>query len=237
MWRIIVVEEWPIARDVENADNIDASGKMDKYVINPGNYAPNHGDIKPPARVPAAYRQVAKRYSDWFRNWKAIPRPLTLLASHREFDQAIRISIRISTVTFFLKKWKGPKAADAIPEINFNFNTRTWSAEFYFTTDKSLDLGGRRTGIIPGTNSSCEFRIGRSTSHSQAHQRSVFQTLFRRNGSFPMIKRGTLPPEFAPHLPGRYGVIGSAGAKYYSGKQEYMTTIGRIVSGLDTTDR
>ena len=146
VWRIIVVEEWPIARDVENADNIDASGKMDKYVINPGNYAPNHGDIKPPARVPAAYRQVAKRYSDWFRNWKCnSPRPLTLLASHREFDQAIRTSIRISTVTFFLKKWKGPKAADATTRNKFQLQyPYVERPEFYFTTDKSLDLGAAR---------------------------------------------------------------------------------------------
>ena len=234
VWRLIVVEEWPIARDVEYANKVDSEGSLNNYLKNPTSAEPpNHINLAVP-KAPNAYRNVSQRFQKWLRDWKTGTKvePPHIRPSDPDFDPQFDGG--------FVPTEK-PGGMGTTDHYTFNLKYPYIEREFYFTTDKSplavsvndpteRDLSKTFNLRIPNRRIDAELKPGKPN--------PIWPQKFIPNS----LELGPIAiGGVAPLLPGRYGVIGSAGTWYDFDQEQhrlrYTATIGRkVVTDDDNTD-
>ncbi|MCC7476036.1 MAG: hypothetical protein IT425_11625, partial [Pirellulales bacterium] len=212
VWRMIVVEEWPNARNVDFSD-------MNTYLQ-------YHKSVKLTSTTqPKAYSDSAKGLSTWLQKWKTNPAgagpPPVFRPTNPDFDLAFDSN--------FVPKQVGSNN-------QFTIQYPYIEREFYFTTDKSPVTQATSAASADWKYGAGDFKlripdrsmqIGGPTSNVKV-QTQKFIALDLETAS-------PNQPAIAPILPGRYGVIGSAGTRYNQTQQVYVTTIGRHDVGQDNT--
>jgi hypothetical protein len=210
VWRMIVVEEWPDAR---NSDDIDGT-RLDR-------------ELTPGVSAPAPYGKMATD----IKNWK--PVAATPLPPFQPTDPDFDVAFNAG----FLPKQK------AMGKNFFDMQYPYVEREFYFTTDRSpalplgaLSLSKDQTPDYNYANNSFKLRIPYRTVDIKYPptitnmkpgytQRFIPQQL-ELDTTIPAVQSVV-----APIMPGRYGVIGSAGTKYTAADQTYTSTVGRFDVG------
>ncbi len=212
VWRMIVVEEWPDAR---NSDPLDEQ-RTDRKVK--------------PNSEPKAYENMAVKVKNWVPS-AADPMP-PFRPTDPDFDAAFDAG--------FLPSQTG------IGKNIFNVQYPYVEREFYFTTDKSpalppvkLSTAKDQTPDYDYSDNSFKLRIPYRTvdirypsaglNFKPGYVQRFIPEQLETDATIPATQ-----PVIAPIMPGRYGVIGSAGTKYTVADQTYTTTVGRF--DLGTTD-
>jgi hypothetical protein len=265
VWRMIVVEEWP---DSRNADDLD-DNRPDKFdpntVSNITGPQPYTFPAPTNSKEPQAYRDMATKVKNWTPT-AAAPNP-PFRPTDPDFDplfgaDMLQLPDAIgATRTYLVGAGYGTtgRVEKQIGTKNqFYVSYPSIEREFYFTTDKSPALTDlQRSTLLDQTPdydySPQKFRL-------RIPDRSV-HIKYPPSGKQPKVGQtqkfipshlelaSTTSPAIAPIPPGRYGVIGSAGANYnYDAtnpntpqSQIYTTTLGRLnrttaPSGWNTDD-
>ena len=218
VWRMMVVEELPGYR---NSDAMDALGHGDKVLATPA-----HPTV--PSTTPS-------------------PTAGYFVPTNPDFDLNGDIAAFVPTQA---KSTEIPAAAKANDpslvnffKVQFPYDER----EFYFTTDKSPAATAAQLhqgfDLTPDYNYSPDsfrlripYRAVKITYPNMTKQPKAGQTQKFIPPDIELASLGTNPPAsltdspIAPILPGRYGVIGSAGAKYginLGPTTPFITTVGR----------
>ena len=179
---MIVVEEWP---DVRNSDPLD-DALVDKVLASG-------------VKEPAAYTNLATKIKTW-QPTATDPIP-PFRPSDPDFDAAFDAS--------FLPKQKGTKN---IFEVSYPYIER----EFYFTTDKSPIVAESSAKSADWNYAADKFKLRIPNRAVQIKYASASWGAADRGQTqkFIALQLETASPNqpaIAPILPGRYGVIGTAG--------------------------
>lgn len=206
VWRLIAVEEWP---DWRNADDVDEK-RTDREVL---------------GTEPKAYSDMAGK----IKSWKPIPTEPTppFRPTNPDFDGAFDAD--------FVPRQKN------IGQNFFQLQYPYVEREFYFTTDKSPAMTAAQ--LIKLKDQMPDYDYADSSFKLRIPHRMVDIKYPTANLNFkpgyiqrfiPAQLEANVANPIAPILPGRYGVIGSAGTKYSTTEQTYTSTIGRF--DLGTSD-
>ncbi|MEX0612574.1 MAG: hypothetical protein WD229_10695, partial [Pirellulales bacterium] len=211
VWRMIVVEEWPDGRNVDPADNLplDSQGRNILSIRSDKRLAPNF-------KEPKAYVDMAARV----KVWKPTPQtPIPpFYAANPDFDEVFNAGFLVTQ-----------RATASVNEFNVMYPYV--EREFYFTTDNSTTRQVSDATFklrIPDRSIKPDPRPPGFVGRYQT------QKFIAAN---PPANPGDVP--IAPILPGRYGIVGSAGTKYTdmalgvpvpgSIKDSFTTAIGRYM--------
>ena len=201
VWRMIVVEDWPEARnrDPEDEKRLDVKRKTPK--------------------PPAGYTSMLAAMTAW-KPTDLTPPPYH--APDPDFSEAFDASFLPKKVAGQLNQF----------EIEYPYIER----EFYFTTDKSPKVVSADPTLAAEYNYSPKvFRLRIPNRSIQvgglADPRAQTQKFIPPG----LELSSATEPVIAPIMPGRYGVIGSPGAKYSTLPNAFTTTIGREDSGEKNT--
>jgi hypothetical protein len=212
VWRMIVVEEWPEARTTGDKLN----GKRI--------------DVQEPVKMPAAYSAVKARLNTWAANPTGPP---PWVPADPDFDirfGADMLQQNGRTVMYGPQYGATPVAKQVGAGNKFIVGYPSIEREFYFTTDRSPGSG------TPAVRdySTGKFRIRIPNRALQIRIGQQFVT-YQTQKFPPLAFESDANAAIAPLLPGRVGVIGSAGARYDNTKQIWTTTIGRRDVGQANT--
>jgi hypothetical protein len=223
VWRMVVVEEWP---DSRNDDTVD-DNRMDRTLVTTGGY-----------KEPKAYVDMATQVHTWTPTADK-PNP-PFRATDIDFDAAFDAG--------FMPKQKAGGVNQF--EMKYPYIER----EFYFTTDKSPEkqrfLPSDLEQIVDYNYSPASFKLRipfrgvALTYPSNVRPQQVVSA--QKFIPWGLEMSSLTDPVIAPIMPGRYGVIGSAGSNYYlttadpvlepgqekdPAKQIYISTVGRKEDG------
>ena len=200
VWRMIVVEEWP------NMRNVEFAGNMNQYVQ-------FHKGLNVSSKQLPAYTTVSNALSAWYQKWKgnaatAGPPPV-IRPSDPDFDAAFD--------------------SNFVPKVTannqFTLQYPYIEREFYFTTDRSPVTVATPANPADWNYASNAFRLHIPNRSIQIAGLGTVRT--QKFIPVDLEPQSANAIAIAPILPGRYGVVGSAGTKYDLSKQVFSTTIGR----------
>ncbi len=229
VWRLIVVDDWPRARNDDRA----TIGNDRSELGRPQKVGDTPPDVKSkPAALPAYYQGMVTDVEGWDAT-----KPPPYRAPDPDFDAEFNSAFT-------------PTQVPAEKNL-FNIEYPYIEREFYFTTDNSPTVkagtgwGQRVTPTIYAQDwdySAKKFKLRIPDRYIKltgvTYGPSDVNPLLKwsRTQKFIPIgleqQKGVNTPVIAPILPGRYGVIGSAGTRYLPNPGQplpniYTTTIGR----------
>ncbi len=246
VWRMIVVEEWP------NAKNVD--DKFDNTAVPPGEPGSTDRVVPPGLKEPTAYTKVPANLAA-SKPWVPTNPDFDLLFGSDMLQKVVNGVVSQTLMVGPAFGAAGKSKQDGSNNL-FYESYPNIEREFYFTTDKSPIVKNTTTGDFDWdfSNNRAKFnlripdrsiKLGGLSSTAPNAQTQKFIPLYLElrglKSPFTDVERKQLKtPAITPIIPGHYGVVGSASTNYdfdFSDPfdanrpatyvQSYLTTIGR----------